>query len=125
MKNRHFRHLSVFLCSLIIAAGIAGCAQPAAPAQEPAQQEAQASPEEGTGEETAAMIALCRKLVEEKGYSCAFGTAYYDKASQEAMDIRTLMKDADAKMYEDKRRMKEIAEDGTKTQIRSVIRSVK
>ena len=52
MKNRHFRHLSVFLCSLIIAAGIAGCAQPAAPAQEPAQQEAQASPEEGTGEET-------------------------------------------------------------------------
>jgi len=80
---------------------------------------------EGAGEETEAMIALCRKLVEEKGYSCAFGTAYYDKASQEARNIRTLMKDADAKMYEDKRRLKAIAADGIKPQIRSVIRGVK
>lgn len=80
---------------------------------------------EGAGEGTEAMIALCRKLVEEKGYSCAFGAAYYDKASQEARDIRTLMKDADEKMYEDKRRIKAISEDGTKPQISPVIRSVK
>ncbi|MCR4618696.1 MAG: GGDEF domain-containing protein [Lachnospiraceae bacterium] len=59
--------------------------------------------------ETDEKIALCRKNLEERDYSCAFGTAYFDKASEGEIDINKLLKKADEQMYMDKERIKKEA----------------